>query len=61
MDSGINFKQGASVSVTRSKAASIREQYLETPIVCQQCGNNRRWKVRCEYCGLTVKVKENAK
>lgn len=50
-----NFSQTVKVEVIR---ASPKNEYLEKPVICENCGNKRKWLVRCEYCGCFISIKE---
>lgn len=50
------FSQSVHVEVIRKKP---RNEYLKTAVICEKCGNKRKWLVRCEYCGSFIQLKEN--
>jgi hypothetical protein len=48
-----NFRQVASVQVIR---AIPLPKYSKEPVICEHCGNERFWLIRCESCGCTGKI-----
>lgn len=47
------FKQAVHVEVVRASPLVGKHDYLKKPVKCDFCGNDRRWLIRCEYCGRT--------
>jgi hypothetical protein len=45
----LEVKQKVGVEVVR--AGKPKQEQLEEPIICKNCGNLRSWVVRCEHCG----------
>lgn len=55
-----NFNQAVHVEVVKNKTHNPRSDYLKEPVLCENCGNKRRWLIRCEYCGVFTKIKEKS-
>ena len=47
----MNLGQSVSVQVIRASSKVTEEGYLKEAIICEFCGNKRKWLVRCESCG----------